>query len=96
MQFMKSFYETQTLSMAKLEKSSYRDPEPEETVFTELTSIIYYYLIRWKHLNRITTFSEEIQNSSQPAGEFLDSPGTLLETINKYSHKQLEDHEGRL
>ncbi len=96
MQFMKSFYETQTISMEKLEKSSYRDPDAEETVFTELTSIIYYYLIRWKHLNRITTFSEEVQNSSQPAGEFLESPETLLDTVNQYTHKPLQDHEAGL
>ena len=95
LQFMKSFYETQTMSMEKLEKSSYRDENPEVTVFTELTSIIYYYLIRWKHLNRINTFNEEILDSSKPAGEFLDSPETLLEAINKYSHKPLEDHETR-
>jgi nucleoside-diphosphate-sugar epimerase len=96
LQFMKSFYETQTLSMEKLEKSSYRGLEPEVTVFTELTSIIYYYLVRWNHLNRITTFNGGIQNSSKPAGEFLNSPETILETINKYSHKPLEDHEARL
>jgi nucleoside-diphosphate-sugar epimerase len=95
LQFMKSFYETQTLSIEKLQNSSYEDPEPEVTVFTELTSIIYYYLLRWKHLNRITTFNEDIQDSSSPAGEFLDSPETLLEDINKYSHKPLEDYEAR-
>jgi len=95
LQFMKSFYETQTLSIEKLENSSYTDPEPDVTVFTELTSIIYYYLLRWKHLNRITTFNEDIQDSSSPAGEFLDSPETLLQDINKYSHKPLEDYEAR-
>jgi hypothetical protein len=96
MQFMKSFYETQTLSMAKLEKSSYRDEEPEVTVFTELTSIIYYYLIRWKHLNRITTFKDEMSDPSQPAGEFLESPESLLGTVNQYTHKPLQDHEASL
>ena len=94
-QFMKSFYETQTLSIEKLERSSYRDDGPEVTVFTELTSIIYYYLIRWKHLNRINTFNEELKGS-EPAGEFLDSPETLLETVNKYTHKPLQDYEAGL
>ena len=93
LQFMKNFYETQTLSLDKLEKSSYRDKEPEVTVFTELTSIIYYYLIRWKHLNRITTFNEELKGSSKPAGEFLESPEALLGTVNKYTHKPLKEHE---
>jgi hypothetical protein len=96
MQFMKNFYETQTLSIEKLERSSYRDAAPEVTVFTELTSIIYYYLIRWKHLNRITTFNEDLKGSSKPAGEFLESPETLLETVNKYTHKPLQDHEASL
>jgi nucleoside-diphosphate-sugar epimerase len=95
-QFMKNFYETQTLSIEKLERSSYRDNAPEVTVFTELTSIIYYYLIRWKHLNRITTFNEELKGSSKPAGEFLNSPESLLKTVNKYTHKPLKDYEAGL
>ena len=94
--FMKNFYEIQTLSIEKLEKSSYQDLTPDVTVFTELTSMIYYYLLRWKHLNRITTFDDGFEDSSKPAGEFMNSPETLLETINKYSHKPLEDHESRL
>jgi nucleoside-diphosphate-sugar epimerase len=93
LQFMKSFYETQTLSVEKLEKSSYRDQKTDVTVYSELTSIIYYYLIRWKHLNLITTFHEDMKCSSQPAGQFLDSPENLLKNINEYSHKPLEDHE---
>jgi nucleoside-diphosphate-sugar epimerase len=95
-QFMKNFYETQTLSIEKLERSSYRDNAPEVTVFTELTSMIYYYLIRWKHLNRITTFNEELKGSSKPAGEFLNSPESLLKTVNKYTHKPLKDYEAGL
>jgi nucleoside-diphosphate-sugar epimerase len=96
LQFMKSFYETQTLSREKLEKSSFKDEEPDVTVFTELTSMIYYYLIRWKHLNRITTFNEEIKDSSKPAGEFLESPETLLDNVNQYTHKPLQDYEASL
>jgi nucleoside-diphosphate-sugar epimerase len=95
LQFMKSFYETQTLSVEKLEKSSYREKDPDVTVFSELTSIIYYYLTRWKHLNLITTFHEDMKGSSQPASQFLDSPENLLEDINNYSHKPLEDYEAR-
>lgn len=96
MQFMKSFYETQTLSVGKLERSSYRDNEPEINIFTELTSIIYYYLIRWKHFNLITTFNEDLRGTSQPAGEFLEAPDVLLEAMNKYSHKPLEEYEAHL
>jgi hypothetical protein len=93
---MRNFYETQTLSLDKLERSSYRDNAQEVTVFSELTSIIYYYLIRWKHLNRITTFNEEFKGSSKPAGEFLSSPENLLEAVNSYSHKPLEKYEAGL
>ena len=96
MQFMKSFYETQTLSIEKLERSSYRDESPDVTVFTELTSIIYYYLIRWKHLNRITTFNEDRKGAPGPAGDFVDSPGNLLEAVNTYTHTPLQDHEANL
>ncbi|MDX1774977.1 MAG: NAD(P)-dependent oxidoreductase [Desulfobulbales bacterium] len=96
LQFMKSFYETQTLCLDKLKNSSFRDKDPDITVFTELTSIIYYYLIRWKHLNRITTFNDEIRDPSQPAGEFAESPETLLETVNQYTHKPLQDYEAGL
>jgi nucleoside-diphosphate-sugar epimerase len=96
MQFMKSFYETQTLSGEKLQQSSYRDDASDVTVFTELTSIIYYYLIRWKHFNLITTFDEELRGSSQPAGEFLDAPDVLLETVKKYTHQPLKDYEAGL
>ena len=95
LQFMKSFYETQTLSVEKLAKSSYRDSQPDVTVFTELTSIIYYYLIRWKHLNLITTFHEDIKGTSHPAGQFKEVPERLLESVNEYSHKPLQDFESR-
>ena len=96
LQFMKSFYETQTLSIEKLEKSSFRDENPDVTVFTELTSIIYYYLIRWKHLNLITTFHGETEKDTSPAGQFLNTPEELMQKVNKYSHKPLEDYETRL
>ncbi|MBW2467258.1 MAG: NAD-dependent epimerase/dehydratase family protein [Deltaproteobacteria bacterium] len=96
LQFMKSFYETQTLSVEKLAKSSYRDPAPDVTVFTELTSIIDYYLVRWKHLNLFTAFHEDIKETSHPAAEFMDTPENLLEKINKYSHEPLEDFEAHL
>ena len=93
--FMKNFYESQTLCIDKLEKTSYRDSAPEQTVFTELTSMIYYYLIRWKHLNRITTFDDEYQDSSKLAKEFQNSPQTLLKSIHKSSHLAMENLEDR-
>ena len=91
--FMKNFYESQTLSIDKLEKTSYRDGAPEVTIFTELTSMIYYYLIRWKHLNRITTFNNEFQDSSKLAREFQNSPEKLLVDIHQSSHQAMENLE---
>jgi hypothetical protein len=61
-----------------------------------LTSIIYYYLIRWKHLNRITTFNEDRKGAPGPAGDFVDSPENLLEAVNTYTHTPLQDHEANL
>jgi len=91
--FMKNFYESQTLCIDKLEKTSYRDGAPELTIFTELTSMIYYYLIRWKHLNRITTFNNEFQDSSKLAREFQNSPENLLADIHQSSHQVMEKIE---
>jgi len=91
--FMKNFYESQTLCIDKLEKTSYRDDAPEVTIFTELTSMIYYYLIRWKHLNRITTFDDEYQDSSKLAKEFQNSPEKLLVDIHQSSHQAMENLE---
>ena len=93
--FMKNFYEPQTLCIDKLEKTSYRDSAPEQTVFTELTSMIYYYLTRWKHLNRITTFDDEYKDSPKAAKEFLESPQTLLQSMHRSSHQEMEKPEDR-
>jgi len=80
--FLKNFYETQTLSAAKLHDSSFRDPDPEATVFTELPVLIEYYVTRWEHLNLIEPFNKEFFDPRRRAEEFLRLPDQLLQEIH--------------
>jgi hypothetical protein len=77
--FLENFYKTQTLSSEKLQASSFISPNPEATIFTELPSLIDYYLARWDHLNLFTTYKDKDyicpNNKSE---EFLNSPQELL------------------
>jgi len=92
--FLENFYKTQTLSCQKLKNSSFIDPEPNATVFTELPSLIEYYIARWEHLNLFSSFSTEKYSSpnkgntepdpdEQLADAFINSPRKLLDTIHK-------------
>ena len=91
--FLENFYKTQTLSCDKLKRSSFVDPRPQATIFTELPSLIEYYLARWEHLNLFSSFSRENFAASHstrfkpsPAEEvakyFIDSPRQLLEATH--------------
>jgi nucleoside-diphosphate-sugar epimerase len=91
--FLENFYKTQTLSCEKLKNSSFVDPNPGATVFTELPSLIEYYTARWEHLNLFSSFSREDFNLAHatkkiatPAEEraaiFMDSPAKLLDAIH--------------
>jgi hypothetical protein len=92
--FLENFYKTQTLSCDKLKNSSFVDPNPNATIFTELPSLIKYYIARWEHLNLFSSFSSKAYNISHPdqkktgpaeahAEEFLNSPRKLLDSIHK-------------
>ena len=92
--FLENFYKTQTLSCEKLKKSSFVDPNPEATIFTELPSLIKYYIARWEHLNMFSSFSSKKFSSThdapkqpdpaeQLADTFINSPTELLDTIHK-------------
>lgn len=81
--FLKNFYETQTLSAAKLRKSSFVDPDPEATIFTELPALIEYYVTRWEHLNLIEPFNKEFFDPRKRAEEFLHTPDVLLQEIHQ-------------
>jgi nucleoside-diphosphate-sugar epimerase len=85
--FLQNFYETQTLSSAKLRQSSFRDPDPEATIFTELPALIEYYVTRWEHLNLIEPFNKEFFDPRNRAEEFLYTPDQLLQEIHQESNQ---------
>jgi nucleoside-diphosphate-sugar epimerase len=96
--FLENFYKTQTLSCDKLKKSSFVDPNPDATIFTELPSFIEYYTARWGHLNILSSFSSKDFGGEQPmspekmaAEEFLHSPKQLLEATQKDGISPLEE-----
>ncbi|KAF0188352.1 MAG: NAD-dependent [Desulfobulbaceae bacterium] len=81
--FLQNFYETQTLSAAALQASSFTDPDPRATVFTELPMLIQYYVTRWEQLNLIEPFSKEFFDPHKRAEEFLRTPDQLLMSVNR-------------
>jgi len=83
--FLRNFYETQTLSSAKLRQSSFRDPDPEATIFTELPELIEYYVTRWEQLNLIEPFNKEFFDPRRRTEEFLHAPDQLLREIQEES-----------
>lgn len=82
-QFLESFYETQTLDVAKLQNSSYNDVQQEETVYSVLPKLIEYYITRWEKLNLIHTFNKEFYDSEKHrVDEFRVKPDDLLLKIH--------------
>ncbi|MEW6594997.1 MAG: NAD-dependent epimerase/dehydratase family protein [Thermodesulfobacteriota bacterium] len=79
--FLKNFYETQTLAADKLLRSSFADPLPAATVFTELPRLIQYYLTRWEQLNLITPLAGEFFDPRNPSDLFVNAPGRLLARV---------------
>jgi nucleoside-diphosphate-sugar epimerase len=77
--FLENFYKTQTLSSDKLQKSSFVSSHPDSTIFTELPSLIDYYLSRWEHLNLFSTYqNKDYVCPHNKSEEFLNSPKDLL------------------
>jgi len=100
--FLENFYKTQTLSCEKLKRSSFVDPKPNATIFTELPALINYYLARWEHLNLFSSFSskdftgqplyeKKVNPTDELAEEFMYSPDKLLDTIHREGIKPLQD-----
>ena len=81
--FFESFYKTQTLSAWKLENSSFIDPDPEATIFTELPTLIQYYLTRWEQFHLIMPYNKEFFDPKKRGDDFLHSPARLLESVSK-------------
>ena len=83
-QFLESFYDTQTLAVDKLQRSSYQDPSPEDTVLSMLPTLIEYYISRWENLNLIRTFNKEFYDSKKHRiAEFKSDPAKLLAVIHE-------------
>jgi len=83
--FLDSFYKSQTLSTRKLLQSSYQDPQPQVTIYSELPALIEYYLTRWEHLNLITTFNTEFYSPKNNLDDFKTNPSKLLAATHKNS-----------
>jgi len=83
--FLESFYKTQTLSAEKLQKSSFVDPFPTETIYTKLPELVVYYLTRWTHENMISTFNEDVLGPDTMSHDFDQSPTDLLESVHQDS-----------
>jgi nucleoside-diphosphate-sugar epimerase len=95
--FLKDMYRPQTLSAEKLEQSSFVDPAPEEDIYTQLPSLIIYYLTRWGHLNLITRYKNEFFADSLEE-DFLYYPEELLKSVHADSTapfaELVEDKDG--
>ena len=100
--FLENFYKTQTLSCDKLKNSSFVDPNPQATIFTELPSLIKYYLARWEHLNLFSSFRSKDFKISHPdqiktgpeveqATAFMNSPRKLLDSTHKEGIAPLQE-----
>lgn len=83
--FLENFYKSQTLSPARLLSSSYRDLQPEVTVYSKLPEMIEYYLTRWEQLNLISSYNREIFDPGHRREVFVNDPKRLLETIKNDS-----------
>ena len=82
--FLRSFYQTQTLSGKRLEESSFVDPMPDETIFTRLPEMTNYYLTRWSNQNLISGSAEKLlEFDTSIESDFKYNPEALLDSIHK-------------
>ena len=79
--FLQNFYQTQSLSATKLSQSSFVDPNPGTTVFTELPMLIQYYLTRWEDLNLLVPEDKVFFDPSKRTDNFLNDPEKLLASL---------------
>ncbi len=83
--FMENFYQAQTLSAQQLKKSSFIDPKPEATIFTELPNLLEHYLSRWGSLNLIDFDDHQdpfVCRRRRGGDEFINKPQHLLATLD--------------
>ena len=86
--FLENFYTSQNLSTRKLQQSSFQDPQPQATIYSQLPALIEYYLTRWEHLNLITTFNTEFYSPRNNLDDFKADPGKLLAALHKQRDQQ--------
>ncbi len=89
--FLNQFYETQTLTDAKVCNSSFVDPWPEQTIYTKLPEIIQYYISRWEHRNLISGFNDEFFAPAKDVQQFIKEPQHLLQQIHSGKFKPFGD-----
>ncbi|MDW7771833.1 MAG: NAD-dependent epimerase/dehydratase family protein [Desulfobulbaceae bacterium] len=93
MMFMENFYQTQTLSTEKMIRSSYGNPDQEVTVFTELPSIIEYYITRWESLNLFSSYNPDFYDPQHQVDRFAENPEKLLDAIHRRQIDPFADFE---
>lgn len=79
--FLKNFYESQVLSCEKLRRSSFVDPRPEATIFTELPGLIEYYVRRWARLRLIEPTSRSAGEPESRVELFVNRPERALACV---------------
>jgi len=94
--FIENFYKSQALSSKNLKDSSYKDPAPGVTVFTELPAMIEYYLTRWKHLNLLSIPGGEQKSQHNRTLEFQHSPTTLLDSFHNKNFAISKDDKNQI
>ena len=68
---------------SKLRQSSFVDPNPQATIFTELPMLIQYYLTRWEDLNLIIPDDIIFFDPSRRADIFLNDPKQILASLGE-------------
>ncbi len=91
--FLKSFYQSQTLSTRKLQDSSYVDPFPDVTIFTQIQDMVDYYMMRWHHLNLLIDHEQSVDDLSKRSGEFLQTPTKLVEELKAGTTLSMSDFD---
>lgn len=80
--FLENFYKSQTLSVEKLQKTSFPDPFPNETIYTRLPEMAGYYLTRWTNENLITLKTPSFTSNNGKTADFINAPQNLLEATH--------------
>lgn len=81
--FIENFYKSQTLSVQKIQDSSFTDSYPDVDVFSLIPDLIQYYVTRWEQLNLIPLINKCFFDPEKLAQDFLDTPQELLTAIHE-------------